>query len=187
MSTISVRTHFAAGHRILGLTGEGAKCRNVHGHTFSVTWVFQQDAGDLRMEFGELKMRLRSLVQRHFDHAFILHCYDDFEHYLKGNELKYYLTDNPPTTEVIAAEIARLTIDWLTKPIPANPPFYKEEMPAIWPDAKLLRLELGEGPDNCATWEPPTPSVREVFEQAGIDYDEASQGRWALKEVAPSP
>jgi 6-pyruvoyltetrahydropterin/6-carboxytetrahydropterin synthase len=151
MSTISVKTHFAAGHRILGLTGAGAKCRNVHGHTFHVTWVFAQDESEMALEFGELKSRLKGIITQHFDHAFILHCYDDFEHYLQVNGMRYYLTDNPPTTEVIAAEIARLTIERLTKPVPPT-----NSLPGVhapWPDAKLLRVVLEEGPENCATWE----------------------------------
>jgi 6-pyruvoyl-tetrahydropterin synthase len=152
MSTISVKTHFSAGHRILGLDGEGAKCRNIHGHTFYVTWVFWQEQGQLKLEFGELKMRLRSLIAHHFDHAFILDIRDDFNHYLDVNQLKHYQLEGPPTTEAIAAEIATLTIDRLTKPAPADR-FHRDELPALWPDAKLLRVELQEGPDNAACWE----------------------------------
>jgi 6-pyruvoyltetrahydropterin/6-carboxytetrahydropterin synthase len=183
MSTISVKSHFAAGHRILGLTGAGAKCRNVHGHTFHVTWVFAQEAGDTALEFGELKARLKGTIGAHFDHSFILDVSDDFCHYLRINDMRYYALNGPPTTEAIAAEIARLTIQRLTKPIPKDS--FHGEMPALWPDAKLLRVVLEEGPENCATWERPSPTAREAFEMAGLDYDAATKGEFVNLKAAP--
>ena len=150
MSTISVKLHFAAGHRILGLDGSGAKCRNIHGHTFHVTWTFIQGAGETTLEFGDLKTMLRGVLVP-FDHTFILHCYDDFEHYLKANDLKYYLTDTPPTTECIAQEIGRLTIQRMTK---GRVDALGAERPAPFPDARLYCVEVEEGPENSAMWQP---------------------------------
>jgi 6-pyruvoyl-tetrahydropterin synthase len=153
MSTISVKMHFAAGHRILGLEGPGEKCRNAHGHTFYVTWTFAQHSS---LEFGELKQRLRSMIKTHLDHGFILDKRDDFLHYLKANQLKHYALDGPPTTEAIAAEIAQLTIDRLTTPWKDH---FGDNQPALFPNAVLLRVVLEEGPENCATWEPAEQSV----------------------------
>lgn len=154
MSTISVKTHFAAGHRILGLTGAGEKCRNLHGHTFWVTWVFKQDASDMAIEFGELKHHLKSMISTRFDHAFILDASDDLVHYLNANMLKKWTLDGPPTTEAIVAEIAKLTIDKLTR-VPA-PGITSISPPpkALWPNAKLVSVHLEEGPENSATWTP---------------------------------
>jgi 6-pyruvoyltetrahydropterin/6-carboxytetrahydropterin synthase len=137
MSTISVRTHFAAGHRILNLTGAGAKCRNIHGHTFHVKWTYQQNAGDMALEFGAMKESLRAMIVEHFDHAFILDRADEFKTFLRASQLKYYLLDGPPTTEAIVAEIA-------------------VRSQRIFRAAALLSVELGEGPDNAATWENPS-------------------------------
>ena len=137
MSTISVRTHFAAGHRILGLTGPGQKCRNVHGHTFHVTWTFTQEAGDTTLEFGAIKATLREMILTLFDHAFLVHRDDDFRAYLRAGKLKFYTTEHPPTTEVIVAEIALQTVK-------------------LFPRAPLVSIELCEGPDNMATWIKPT-------------------------------
>ena len=134
MSTISVRTHFAAGHRILGLTGPGAKCRNIHGHTFHVTWTYAQDVGD-PLEFGAVKEKLRAMIATLFDHGFIIDREDEFIGYLRAGKLKYYALIGPPTTEAIAAEIA------------------KHSRRAL-PKAPLLSVELREGPDNTATWFP---------------------------------
>jgi 6-pyruvoyl-tetrahydropterin synthase len=156
MSTVSVKTHFAAGHRILGLTGEGSKCRNIHGHTFHVTWTFEQNS---ELEFGTLKAALRSLVKWHFDHGFVLDKTDDFAVYLSANMLSYYKLDGPPTTEALAAEIAKLTIERLTLPyneyshgVIKEP---KEDDKALYPSASLLEVSLDEGPENNATWKAP--------------------------------
>ena len=133
MSTISVRSHFAAGHRILGLTGAGAKCRSPHGHTFQVTWTFTQNAGDMSLEFGELKVALKTMVKDQFDHGMILDKADDFVQFLKAGKHKVYVLNGPPTTELIAEEIAFATLRLL-------------------PKAPLKSVELWEGPENCATW-----------------------------------
>jgi 6-pyruvoyltetrahydropterin/6-carboxytetrahydropterin synthase len=173
MSTISVKTHFAAGHRILGLTGEGEKCRNIHGHTFHVTWVFEQHPS---LEFGELKIALRGVVRRHFDHSFILDRTDDFARYLNVNNLRHYLLDGPPTTEAIAAEIARLSIERLTTVCKDG--WKDDEKKPLYPDATLLKVLLDEGPDNNATWTKPPLSVEEAFALAGIDYQAATRGEF---------
>lgn len=148
MSTISVRNHFAAGHRILGLTGPGEKCRNLHGHTFHVTWVFDQHPD---IEFGQLKSMLRTVVGA-FDHAFLLDKTDDFLHYLQVNMLRHYALPCPPTTECIAGELARLAIDRITQP-QQHPGFQKDVTPAVYPHAVLRQVIVEEGPENCATWE----------------------------------
>jgi 6-pyruvoyl-tetrahydropterin synthase len=151
MSTISVKTHFAAGHRILGLSGEGAKCRNIHGHTFHVTWTFAQDQNKMTVEFGAAKVWLKQLIKAYFDHAFIVDIHDEFCHYLDTNHLKHYQLECPPTTEAIVAEIAGLT---------------REKYPT------LIRVELNEGPENTATWEPSGPTLQELSEYLPADLRE---------------
>jgi 6-pyruvoyl-tetrahydropterin synthase len=148
MSTVSINCHFAAGHRILGLEGPGEKCRNIHGHTFAVTWVFEQHPD---IEFGRLKAILRSVCGG-FDHAFILDKTDDFLHYLQVNMLRSVPLDGPPTTERIAEELAYRAIERITQP-QESPGFTKGIQPAVYPHALLLRVEVHEGPENCATWE----------------------------------
>lgn len=124
--------HFAAGHRILGLTGPGAKCRSPHGHTFHVTWTFIQDAGG-DLEFGAVKEALRGMIKDQFDHGFILDKADDFCEFLRAGKHKLYRLNGPPTTELIAEEIAFCTLK-------------------VLPKAHLRSVELWEGPENCATW-----------------------------------
>jgi 6-pyruvoyltetrahydropterin/6-carboxytetrahydropterin synthase len=147
MGTISVKTHFAAGHRILGLTGPGAKCRNIHGHTFHVTWTFLQDTDDMKIEFGSAKAVLRQMIKELFDHGFIIDRADDFRTYLRAGNLKYYTIIGPPTTEAIAAEIAAITLKLMR-------------------GSALLSVEVQEGPENAATWTRGAPA-REPFDTAG--------------------
>lgn len=164
MSTISVRTHFAAGHRIIGLGGLGAKCRNIHGHTFHVTWVFAQME---ELEFGTLKYVLRDLITKTFDHGFILDKSDDFCNYLRHNMLKYYELDEQPTTEAIAAEIARLSIKRVTgKSVDARSKLSNDpnglDVKPPYVNAKLLKVIVDEGPDNTATWEASSSTINIV-------------------------
>lgn len=171
MSTISVQTHFAAGHRILGLTGPGAKCRNIHGHTFNVKWVFTQHEA---LEFGTLKEALRGLVRTHWDHGFFLDESDDFRHYLEVNQLRNCPLDGPPTTERIAAEIAKLSISRLTTPweswsqYPIKNPKDSDKPLYSVQEADLVAVVLEEGPENTATWtKPPFASGGPIYGISG--------------------
>jgi 6-pyruvoyltetrahydropterin/6-carboxytetrahydropterin synthase len=134
MSTTSVRVRheFSAGHRILGLRGAGEKCRNIHGHNFTCWWMFEQTSEwPPRVEFGAVKAQLRSLIDELMDHAFIVHEDDDFLDYLTQYDLKRYVLRDRPTTEAIAAEIARLT-------------------QTHFPDLDLVYVQLREGSNNEA-------------------------------------
>lgn len=132
---VSVGHHFSAGHRILGLVGPGAKCANVHGHTFTVCATFDQ-TGELAVEFTTAKTIMRQWIDKQLDHGFIVHQ-DDTEclDALKLLGSKHYVTAERPTTEVIATEIA-------------------EALLSFFPGTRLLSVHVGEGPHNSATWEP---------------------------------
>jgi 6-pyruvoyl-tetrahydropterin synthase len=161
MSTISVRSHFAAGHRILGLTGEGKKCRNIHGHTFTVQWTIDQDSStEDPVEFGALKKRLKDMIKATYDHQFILDKSDDFQQYLSINNLRHRTVDGPPTTERIAEDIANETMRHFTER-------YDGWGAPLAPHAKLLSVELGEGPENTATWL--NPAFVKVWSGGKID------------------
>jgi 6-pyruvoyl-tetrahydropterin synthase len=137
VSTISVCLHFCAGHRILGLDGPGAKCKNVHGHTFRATWVFDQDAGDnAALEFGALKEILRGDTKTRYDHGFFVDGSDiEMLSFLERQSCKHTVFDGPPTTERI---VERLACDCLRQ----------------FPTARLRCVILDEGVENAATWEP---------------------------------
>lgn len=137
--TATVRHHFSAGHRIVGLSGAGSKCSNVHGHTFGVNWTVElPDLSAQSVEFGELKRAYRGLVDRWLDHGFIVGA-DDHEMIavLRGLGGKYFTLDTPPTTEAIATLIAEGS---------------QKTVPAV----RLLKVEVTEGPHNAAAWYAPT-------------------------------
>lgn len=136
MSPMRVRMmhEFCAGHRIVGLTGPGAQCRNIHGHNFICWWTFEQRLGwPPPVEFTSIKAQLRKMVDGLLDHAFIVHERDEFLTYLVAHDMKRYPLNDVPTTEAIATEIAKLT---------------KNE----FPDLDLLSVELKEGSKNEAIW-----------------------------------
>ena len=137
-STISVRMHFAAGHRILGLTGAGYKCRNPHGHTFHVTFVFaQSDQWPPPVEFGSAKATLRERIKDRYDHGFFVDRADTAMcEFLEVEQAKHHIFDGPPTTERMAELLAR-------------------EANLLVQQARLVRVVLEEGPENMATYEQP--------------------------------
>ena len=138
MSTISVKLMFAAGHRILGLVGAGAKCRNIHGHTFYATFVFDQsDEWPPPVEFGAAKAVLRERIKDRYDHGFFVDGADkDMVDFLVIDECKHTVLDGPPTTERIAALLAR-------------------DCNASIQGGLLHRVVLEEGPENTVVWERP--------------------------------
>ena len=136
MSTISVRLDFSAGHRILGLTGAGAKCRNPHGHTFIVTFVFDQSSDwPPPVEFGSAKAGLKEVIKQKYDHAFFVD-HDDtaMREFLETEQCKHVVFNGPPTTE---------RISWLLA----------MEARRLFKDATLRRVTLEEGLYNTATYE----------------------------------
>lgn len=134
--SITVRHHFSAGHRIPGLPGPGAKCANIHGHTFGVAWTYQvPDADADAVEFASLKKVLRGWVDEVLDHGFIVGADDTGTiDYLQRTGSKHHVVDGVPTTERIAEIIAEHAVD-------------------AAPGARLVAVEVTEGPNNEARWE----------------------------------
>ncbi len=105
---LTVKHHMSAGHRIKGLPGPGAKCANLHGHTFGIEWTFRvASVGAQEIEFAAVKKVLRGWIDKHLDHGFIAYFEDkDVVAALEGLGCKIALVDDWPTTEVIARTIA---------------------------------------------------------------------------------
>lgn len=104
MNYLSVKHHFSAGHRIPGLAGPGAKCTNLHGHTFEVEWTFATSALDAStFEFADAKAKLRHWVDTYLDHGYLVAPGDDvLGEFLCDNGFKHYVVAPVPTTEAIA-------------------------------------------------------------------------------------
>lgn len=129
--TVSVRHHFSAGHRLPGLAGEGAKCANLHGHTFHVQACFAQRS-ELAVEFGQAKKVLRGFIDDALDHGYIVGAADDvLLPILLGHQWKHHILPTWPTTEAIAQCIALALLQ-------ANLP--------------VIGVTVDEGPSNSAAW-----------------------------------
>lgn len=135
MITVTVKHHFSAGHRIPGLPGAGAKCTNLHGHTFGVEWTFRTDSVLVEgIEFAEVKKVLRGWVNDNLDHGYIIDAHDMLMvDVLEEMDSKHYKLTTPPTTEAIASEIASATM-------------------VLLPNDDLVSVLVTEGPHNEARW-----------------------------------
>ncbi|MEV0032711.1 6-carboxytetrahydropterin synthase [Nocardia sp. NPDC050793] len=132
--TITVGHTAEAAHRIPVLSGVGAKCRNVHGHSFVIEWSFRADDVDLeQVEFGRIKRVLRGWIDEHFDHGFVCHVDDPVGVFLAEQNLKVLTLPSWPTTEAIAQYLASVADELL-------------------PELTLTGVLLREGPSNQARW-----------------------------------
>lgn len=133
MIGLTVKHHFSAGHRIPGLPGAGAKCTNLHGHTFGVEWTFQVstlDAADF--EFTAAKRTLRGWVDEHLDHGYLVAPDDEvLRRFLADGGFKFFVVPPKPTTEAIAA----LLLDRANE---------------LLPEVACVRVVITEGPHNQA-------------------------------------
>lgn len=71
MITVTKTVRFDAAHI---LTNHAGMCRNLHGHTYRVDVSVAQDpadAGDMVIDFKDLKRLVHETVCERFDHAFI--------------------------------------------------------------------------------------------------------------------
>jgi 6-pyruvoyltetrahydropterin/6-carboxytetrahydropterin synthase len=132
--TVSITLSFRwpMGHRILGLEGAGAKCRNVHGHNWQADIELPNDDGAL--EFGAVKAAIGDWIDAYLDHGFMCALDDPFKSYLMDEGLKFRAIPGPPTTEAIATDLAEMT----------------ERLVGVRP----LRVHVLEGWRNAATWTP---------------------------------
>jgi len=103
-----VRLRFSAGHRLLSHPG---KCRFPHGHSYAVELVLVADTldtADWIEDFDAVKAQARVVIERHFDHAFIVDSRDtDLIRALESVEPTrlYILDGREPTAERIAEEL----------------------------------------------------------------------------------
>lgn len=133
MIELSVKHTFSAGHRIPRLPGAGAKCANLHGHTFGVEWVFTVERLDAsELEFAEAKKLLRGWVDEHLDHGYLVAPADEpLIGFLQENGWKFYEVQPFPTTEAIAKLLHQRANELIR--VPCN------------------RVTVTEGPHNSAT------------------------------------
>lgn len=132
-TTITLTFRWPMGHRILGLTGAGAKCQNVHGHNWLADIEIPNDDGGL--EFGWVKAQMNGWIDAHLDHGFLVGEDDPFGEDLVRLGSKRFVVPGQPTTEALARLLAEVA----------------EERTGRTP----ARVHVLEGYRNAATWTPP--------------------------------
>jgi 6-pyruvoyltetrahydropterin/6-carboxytetrahydropterin synthase len=100
---------FSAAHRLIN--GYQGKCRNLHGHNYTVAVTFAQhelDEHDLLIDFSLISNLLNEHIQNHIDHSVIVSTNDhSLLDFLKSEQQKYYLLDRGrnSSVEVLAEEL----------------------------------------------------------------------------------
>jgi 6-pyruvoyltetrahydropterin/6-carboxytetrahydropterin synthase len=128
--SVELTFRWPMGHRILGLDGPGAKCRNIHGHNWIAEVSLPNDNGVL--EFGEVKALIGGWIEHNWDHGFMCEANDPFKRYLVAEGLKFAAINEPPTTEAIATLLAEVT----------------SRLIGVMPRS----VHVTEGFNNAATW-----------------------------------
>jgi 6-pyruvoyltetrahydropterin/6-carboxytetrahydropterin synthase len=134
--------HFDTGHALAGYDG---KCRNVHGHSYTleVTVIGTpiDDTSHVKygmvIDFGDLKKIVKENVIDHYDHALVLNKnthYKEIGDFLNERGHHIMLVDFQPTGEMMIQDMAQRIIPQLPENI------------------KLFKLKLFETGTSFAEW-----------------------------------
>jgi 6-pyruvoyltetrahydropterin/6-carboxytetrahydropterin synthase len=105
MYIITKEVYFCYGHRLMNHPG---KCRNLHGHSVKAAIsIRQENLNEQAMvcDFSEIKASVKSYIDDHLDHNFLLHKDDPIVPALKANNERFLLLDEHPTAEVLSKMI----------------------------------------------------------------------------------
>ena len=108
MITVTKHLAFCAAHRLCGHEG---KCRNVHGHNYTVEVELtapQLDHVGRVIDFSVIKERLGAWIDDNWDHAYLGEQADPILGLLKERGMKVAVVeDGEPTAEHMAAQLYR--------------------------------------------------------------------------------
>lgn len=108
---------FDSAHYTKGVT---AKCSNLHGHTYTVNVEVEGEVSEevgMVMDFGEIKELVEKVLEK-WDHKFLVSQDEADRIETEGPfNLELKIMAGEPTTENIAAEIAREIFDELKLPV----------------------------------------------------------------------
>ena len=116
--------HFDTGHALAGYDG---KCRNVHGHSYTLeVTVIGTPIDDMNhvkfgmvIDFGDLKEIVKKHVIDDYDHALVLNnntSYKEIGDFLKKGGHHILMVDFQPTGEMMIQDMAQR----ISKHLPAN-------------------------------------------------------------------
>ncbi len=135
---VRIELSFASGHRLLEHNG---KCVFPHGHTYRAEiWVESGSLNEMGFvaDFTELKGKVGTWVEKHWDHAFLVNSADaelvDALRAVKGSRVYAFAGENP-SAEVMARELYQRTrelceIEPLRVRVWESPTQYAEYSPA---------------------------------------------------------
>ena len=102
MYCVTKRLDFCYGHRLLNHKGV---CRHLHGHNAMVEIDVTSatlDAGDMVVDFADIKNALKTWIDRELDHKMILRHDDPMVEVLRAQGEPVYTIDANPTAERLA-------------------------------------------------------------------------------------
>lgn len=101
--TVGAQHHFDAAHRLPSHPG---KCSHLHGHRWLVQVEIEGDldGAGMVMDFGDVKGRLKALLDEHYDHATLAWEGDeDMVDFLLQQQFRHLVLPCEPTAENLAA------------------------------------------------------------------------------------
>lgn len=111
---LTKKFRFESAHRLS--QGYMGKCGNIHGHSWNgelTVRCYGLDSMGMGIDFGIMKELVLKEVEEMFDHKLILHKNDPIAEILKGSGTALVLTDENPTSEVLAEFIYKFASDKL--------------------------------------------------------------------------
>ncbi len=135
MFSVTKRLDFCYGHRLLNHEGV---CRHLHGHNAMVeidVAAGTLDARDMVVDFADIKLAVKTWIDRELDHKMILRHDDPMVEVLRAQGEPVYTIDSNPTAE----RLAKLIFDR-----------------ACELGFKVSAVRFWETPGSCASYTPPT-------------------------------
>jgi 6-pyruvoyltetrahydropterin/6-carboxytetrahydropterin synthase len=105
MYTITKEVYFCYGHRLMNHEG---KCKNLHGHSVKASISVKQEELDeqgMVCDFSDIKACVKSYIDEHLDHNFLLHKDDPIIPLLESQKERFMAIDEHPTAEVLSKMI----------------------------------------------------------------------------------
>jgi len=122
---------FSMGHTLHAYNG---KCANLHGHNYRLVvsvYTDELDAQGMVLDFGDLKDIVSSVIDRDYDHRFLINEKDERAAPLKALDSTVAVVPFNPTAEMLAGRI-------------------KEQIQAQLPDLTVSKLTLWETENSYA-------------------------------------
>lgn len=109
MYQVTKELKFEAAHRLHDYSG---KCKNIHGHSYTARVTIsstQLQSDGFVIDFSTLKFIIGDWIDKHWDHAILLHEKDPLWAALHNQDVAIYTMKESPTAEHMARHLYRIT------------------------------------------------------------------------------